>query len=173
MGPFSSEEECRNVLADLKQIPWFRHSALEVHKKCKRRESRLRVKLAVRVSRLSAPGKTWGAYTVDISTLGARLLDCDEVVHPGEFLEIRYGQKDTIFRVVWAGNAGTSAMGHVGVECLSPDTNIWDLDLSARHDNDHLVQEIAVARSVQRQLLPGTSPRCARWNTPLNALRRE
>ncbi|MGH9496017.1 MAG: PP2C family protein-serine/threonine phosphatase [Candidatus Sulfotelmatobacter sp.] len=160
MGPFSSEQECRNVLADLKQIPWFRHSALEVHKKCKRREKRRHIRLAVRVSRLSASENTWVAHTVDVSNLGARLSDFDESVHRGEFLEIRCGQKAAVFRVVWVGavgTPGTPATGHIGVECLSPETNLWELNLSARADGEHL-QEIAIARSVQRQLLPRHKP---------------
>jgi hypothetical protein len=158
MGPFSSEQECRNVLADLKQIPWFRHSPLEVHKKCKRRESRSRIKVPVQVSRLSESEKTWGAHTVDVSTLGACLSDFDEPVRIGEFLEIRCGQKEAVFRVVWCGAAGTPAMGHIGLECVSPETKLWDRDLSARSDGDHLLQEIAIARSVQRQLLPCHKP---------------
>ena len=158
MGPFSSEQECRNVLADLKQIPWFRHSPLEVHKKCKRRESRSRIKLPVRVSRLSESKKSWGAHTVDVSSLGARLSEVDESLKLGEFLEIRCGQKEAIFRVIWCGAAGTPAMGQVGLECLSPETNVWDLHLKARSDGDHLLQEIAIARSVQRQLLPRHKP---------------
>ena len=158
MGPFSSEQECRNVLADLKQIPWFRHSPLEVHKKCKRREKRLRIRLAVRVSRLSASEKTWAAHTVDVSSLGARLSEVDEPLRLGEFLEIRCGQKEAVFRVIWLGATGTPAVGHVGVECLSPETNIWDLGLTVRSEGDHLSQEIAIARSVQRQLLPRHKP---------------
>ena len=158
MGPFFSEGECRNVLADLKQIPWFRHSALEVHKKCKRREKRLRIKLAVRVSRLSGSERTWGAHTLDVSNLGARLSDFGEALHLGEFLEVRCGQKEAVFRVVWSGAAGTPVMGQVGIECLSPETNIWDLDLSGRADGEHLLQEIAIARSVQRQLHPRHKP---------------
>jgi hypothetical protein len=158
MGPFSSEQECRNVLADLKQIPWFRHSALEVHKKCKRREKRHRVKLTVRISRLSTAEKSWGAHTVDVSSLGARLADIDEPLYLGEFIEIQCGQKTAVFRVVWSGTVGTPAMGQVGVECLSPEANIWDLDLSAQTDGEHLLQEIEIARSVQRQLLPSSKP---------------
>src|SRR5271165_885395 len=78
MGPFASEEECRAVLASLKLIPCFSHGNLEVHKKHRRREKRIRIKIAVRVSLLSCPEKTWDTHTVDVSTLGARLADCGE-----------------------------------------------------------------------------------------------
>ena len=158
MGPFSSEEECRTVLDSLKQIPAFSQGVLEVHKKCRRREKRIRMKLAVRVSRLSGAEKSWPAHTVDVSTLGARLADFGEPLKLGEFLEIRCGQREGVFRVAWIGLPGSRTAGHIGVECLSPETNIWDLDLSSRTDDEPLFQEIAVARAVQRKLLPREKP---------------
>jgi len=158
MGPFASEEECRAVLASLKLIPCFSHGNLEVHKKHRRREKRIRIKIAVRVSLLSCPEKTWDTHTVDVSTLGARLADCGEPLTLGEFLEIRCGQREAVFRVVWVGLPGTPTSGHTGVECLSRETNIWDLDLSARTDDEPLLQEIAVAASVQRELFPRERP---------------
>jgi len=48
MGPFTTEEECRAVLANLKQIPWFSHGALEVRKKSRRRGKRIRISLPVK-----------------------------------------------------------------------------------------------------------------------------
>jgi len=158
MGPFATEEECRAVLASLEQIPCFRHGTLEVHKKSRRREKRIRIKLPVQVCRLSATEKTWAANTVDISSLGARLADFEESLRLGEILEIRCGQREAVFRVVWVGLPGTGTQGHIGVECLSPETNIWDLDLSARTDDEPLLQEIAIARAVQRNLFPRETP---------------
>ena len=76
----------------------------------------------------------------------------------GEFLDLRYGLREAIFRVVWIGPPGTPTVGNVGLECLSPETNIWDLDLSARTDDEPLMQEIVVAHSVQRQLFPRQKP---------------
>lgn len=158
MGPFATEEECRTALASLKQIPQFRDGALEMRKKSRRREKRIRMRLAVQISRLTAPEKTWTAHTVDISSLGARLADFGELLKLGEFLEIRCGQRQAVFRVAWIGPAGTPTAGHIGVECLSPETNIWDFDLSARTDDEPLFQEIAIAGAVQRKLLPREKP---------------
>ncbi len=158
MGPFETEEECRAVLAGLKQISCFTHANLEVHKKCRRREKRIRIKLPVQVSRLSAAEKTWPARTVDVSSMGARLTDSVESLKLGEFLQLRCGQRAGVFRVVWVGLPGTPTAGHIGVECLSRETNIWDLDLSARTDDEPLLQEIAIARSVQRKLFPRVKP---------------
>ena len=158
MGPFATEEECRTVLASLKQIPCFSHGHLEVHKKHKRREKRIRIEIAVQVSPLSFPEKNWSTHTVDISTLGARLADCGEPLKLGEFVEIRCGPRQALFRVVWVGLPGTLTAGHTGVECVSPEGNIWDLDMSARTDDEPLLQEIAVAASVQRELFPRERP---------------
>ena len=158
MGPFETEEECRAVLAGLKQIPSFTHGNLEVHKKCRRREKRIRIKLPVQVSRLSAADKTWPARTVDVSSMGARLADSAELLKLGEFVQLRCGPRAGIFRVVWVGLPGTPTAGHIGVECLSRETNIWDLDLSAQTDDEPLLQEIAIARSVQRKLFPRVKP---------------
>jgi hypothetical protein len=158
MGPFETEEECRTVLASLQQIPSFTHGNLEVHKKCRRREKRIRIRVPVQVSRLAAAEKSWPAHTIDISSMGARLADSGETLKLGEFIQLRCGPREGIFRVVWVGLPGTPTAGHIGVECLSRETNIWDLDLSARTDDEPLLQEIAVARAVQRKLFPREKP---------------
>src|SRR5579859_646490 len=158
MGPFSTEEECRTVLAGLQQIPSFNHGNLEVHKKSRRREKRIRIRVPVQVSRLSAAEKSWPAHTVDISSMGARLADSSEPLKLGEFVQLRCGRREGVFRVVWVGLPGTPTAGHIGVECQSRETNIWDLDLSAQTDDEPLLQEIAIARAVQRKLFPREKP---------------
>jgi hypothetical protein len=158
MGPFASEQQCRMVLDSLKRMPPFSHSTLEVQKKCRRREKRIRMKLPVQVSRLSAPESARPAYTVDVSSMGARLANCAEPMQLGEFLEIRCGQRAAVFRVVWVGLAGTAMAGQFGTECLTREINIWDLDLSAWTDDEPLLREIAFDRAVQRRLLPREKP---------------
>jgi Stage II sporulation protein E (SpoIIE) len=158
VGPFATEEECRALIASLNRIPRFSHGTLEVHKRYKVREKRIRIRLPVLVCRLSSAEKPWAAHTVDISTRGARLADFEEPLKLGEIVQIRCGQREAVFRVVWVGLPGTRTERHTGLECLSPETNIWDLDLSARTDDEPLLQEIAIARAVQRNLLPRQKP---------------
>jgi hypothetical protein len=158
MGPFATEQECRTVLENLKAVPTFRDSALEVRKTVRLREKRIKIRLGVRVSPLARPDVSWDAHTLDISTRGARFADSSDRVKLGEFLDVRYGRREAIFRVVWTGPPGTPTAGNVGLECLSPETNIWDLDLSARTDDEPLMQEIVVAHSVQRRLFPREKP---------------
>jgi len=158
VGPFATEQECRAVLETLKAVPTFRDSALEVRKTIRLREKRIKIRLGVRVSPLAHPDVSWDAHTVDISSRGARLANSSDCVKLGEFLDVRYGLREAIFRVVWIGPPGTPTVGNVGLECLSPETNIWDLDLSARTDDEPLMQEIVVAHSVQRRLFPRQKP---------------
>jgi hypothetical protein len=158
MGPFATEQECRTVLDTLKSDPTFRDTTLEVRKAIRSREKRIKVGLGVRVSLLARPDVFWDAQTVDISSRGARLSNSGDRVKLGEFLDIRYGLREAIFQVVWIGPPGTPTAGNVGLECLSPETNIWDLDLCARTDDESLMQEIVVAYNVQRQLFPRQKP---------------
>ena len=158
IGPFATEEECRKVLASVNQIPGFRHGTLEVRQKSRRREKRIRIKLPIQISRLTPSGKIWPSHTVDVSGMGARVKDAGAMLKLGELLAIRHGQREAIFRVVWTGLSGTPSAGHVGVECLNPENNIWDLDFSARTDDEPLLQEIVVARAVQRRLFPRERP---------------
>ena len=158
MGPFTTEEECLAVLANLRQIPAFSHGVLEVQKKYRRREKRIRINVPLQVSPLSGDRHFRPAHTVDISTFGARLAGLDEGLKLGEFLDIRSGDREAVFRVVWLGLSDAPTAGQVGVECLTPELNIWDLDLSARSDDEPLLQEIAVAHAVQRKLFPREKP---------------
>jgi PilZ domain len=158
MGPFATEQECRTVLASPKSIPTFRDNTFEVRKAIRAHQKRIRIRLGVRVSRLARPEVSWDAYTGDISSRGARLSNSSDRVRLGEVLDIRYGQREAIFRVVWIGPPGAPTVGNVGLKCLSPETNIWDLDLSSRTDDEPLMQEMVVAHNVQRQLFPSRKP---------------
>jgi hypothetical protein len=57
----------------------------------------------VRVSPLARPDVYREANTVDISSRGARLANSGDHVKLGEFLDVRYGPREAIFRVVWIG----------------------------------------------------------------------
>ena len=159
MGPFATEVECRAVLEKLQKVPEFQHGRLEVIHDARRREKRIRIKLAIEISRLVTPREAWPAHTVDISLRGARLLSPPKSLSLGEFVNVRYGPSEAVFRVVWVGVPGSATDGQAGVECLSPESNIWDLDLSARTDDGPLLQEIVVARAVQRRFFPREKPR--------------
>ena len=158
MGPFATEEECRYLLSTLSQIPRLQCADLSVLKKYKRRQKRIRIKLPVQVSPPAHREDSWLAHTVDISILGARLIGKADRLHLGELVELSCGLRRAMFRVIWIGLASTPLQDQVGLECLNPESNIWDLDLSERTDDEHLLKEIAVARVVQTRLLPHEQP---------------
>jgi hypothetical protein len=158
VGPFATEQECRSALAGVESLFGDKYRNLEVRQQARRREKRIRIKLAITVARLDHPDNCWAAHTVDISSKGGRLANWNESVQLGEFLNIRYGLREAVFRVVWVGVAESPTAGQIGVECLTPETNIWDLDLSQRTDDEPLMQEIVVARAVQRWLFPREKP---------------
>ncbi|MBZ5523786.1 MAG: SpoIIE family protein phosphatase [Acidobacteriia bacterium] len=156
LGPFTDEKECRDLLQTLKQVPRFGQGDLEIHK---RRHGQMRVRVAMPVywSRPLGAEKPRLVHTIDISNSGARLAGLDEHLVPGEVLEIHCGRRRAPFQVVWIGSPGSPTAGQAGVECLTPEANIWDLDLTEAQD-ESLVQEVAVARAVQSGLLPQEKP---------------
>ncbi len=158
MGPFATEEECRSLLSSLNHIPRFSSGSLEVQKKYKRRQKRIRMNLPVQICRPATREDSWPAQTVDISVLGSRLMGAGGRLRLGEVIEICCRQRRAVFRVVWVGDPGTPTEGQSGVECLNPENNIWDLDLSEQTDDEPLLQEIAVARAVQSKLMPRDQP---------------
>jgi serine phosphatase RsbU (regulator of sigma subunit) len=91
---------------------------------------------------------------VDVSKSGARLAGVMEPTRLGELFEIRCRDREAPFQVVWMGAPGTAAHGEIGVECLTPEVNIWGLDPSQQADEELLRGEVAVASAVQTRLLP-------------------
>jgi CheY-like chemotaxis protein len=124
----------------------------------KRREERVRIQIPVQLYRFAIDARPQLAHTVDIASSGARLAGLKEQLKPGEVIQIRCGKRRAPFQVVWIGSPDTSTEGHAGVECLAPQTNIWELDLPAQTSHEALLQEIAVAHKVQRRLFPQEKP---------------
>jgi len=158
LGPFATENECRILLESMQQLPRFSRSALEVHKRLKRREKRTKAELPVHIRRSATDQKSQLAHTVDISNSGARLAGLEEPLSLGEIIEIDCDRRNAVFQVVWSGSPGQATEGQVGVACLTPEANIWGLDLSRQTDEEPGPQEIVVARAVQTRLLPQEFP---------------
>ena len=161
LGPFASENECRILLQSMQQLPRFSRSALAVHKKPKRREKRTQAELPVHIRRPATNQKPQLAHTVDISNSGARLAGLAGLEEPlslGEIIEIDCDRRNAAFQVVWIGSPGQATEGQAGVACLTPEANIWGLDLSRQTAEEPSPQEIAVARAVQTRLLPQEFP---------------
>src|SRR2546428_3622021 len=153
MGPFATENECRILLESMRQMPRFCRSALEVQKKSKGREKQTSLEFPVQLRRSATGRKSQTARTLDIANSGARLAGLEEPLSLGEIIEIDCDGRNAVFQVVWIGSPGQATEGQAGVACLTPEANIWGLDLSRQTDEEPLPQEIAVARAVQTRLL--------------------
>lgn len=153
LGPFATESECRTIMGSIRHIPGFGRNPLAVHMRQRRRETRVQVELPIYFRR--SEGEDAGcAHTVDISRTGARLAGITRPMRLGEILDIRCGDREASFYVVWVASAATDAYGQIGVESLTPEVNVWGLDAS-RHSSENLpAGEIAVASAVQNRMLP-------------------
>jgi serine phosphatase RsbU (regulator of sigma subunit) len=158
LGPFATQEECRDLLHSMKQISRFSNSNLKVCKNRRRRETRVKIELPLEVWLSATSEKAECCHTVDISTSGLRLSGFKTQPQPGDILEIHCGPRKARFRVVWIGSPHTAAEGQVGVERLAGEANILDLDVSELHEDEPLLQELDVARAVQKKLFPQEVP---------------
>jgi Stage II sporulation protein E (SpoIIE)/PilZ domain len=152
LGPFATESECNSMLESIQGIPRFSSNPLAVLKRRRRRDKRIKVKLSVYFRRPATDEEPRRAHTVDVSKSGARLAGLTEPMRLGDFLDIRCGDLEARFQVVWAGSP--AADGQIGIESLAPEVNIWGLDPSQQTEDELRPNEIAVASAVQTRLLP-------------------
>lgn len=157
LGPFSSEQECSALLESMKAITRFHEAHLAVTKRL-RAEKRVRIAMPVRLRCSPSDAEPWLAYTIDISNSGARITGVEHPLRFGQIVELHCGRRKAPFQVVWIGSPETNTMGEAGLECLSPEDNVWDLDLSQQQDQEPLQHELALARSVQNKFLPQDKP---------------
>jgi hypothetical protein len=96
----------------------------------RRRQSRVYVELPVQIWGMDAHSRpfTQPASLRTISGRGATLQCVDARLKLGDVVDVLYLGTKAQFRIVWCGQAGTEMAGEVGVENLSVDTNLWDVD---------------------------------------------
>lgn len=104
-----------------------------------RRHKRASLAIPVRVSRRLQEGATSSqmACTLDITPDGARLNGIYSVEMPGEVIAVERGKNKAYFRVVWIGQRGTAQAGQLGVQCIEPDKNIWDIKFISEADEPY------------------------------------
>lgn len=97
----------------------------------RRREPRVFVELPVQIWGVDAKSHpfTQPASLRTISGRGATLQGVTAHLQPGSLLDLQYQGSKAQFRVVWLGKPGTEMQGEVGVENLSKDVQLWDVDL--------------------------------------------
>jgi len=97
----------------------------------RRRKRRVTAHLPVRVWGVDAKAQpfTQLARVKNISIRGALVQGMLRTVKPGEIVHVQFGEEKAQFRVVWAGKRGTPVEGEIGLEGLSSEPSIWDVNL--------------------------------------------
>jgi hypothetical protein len=120
-----------------------------------RREERVAARLPVRVWGVDMNGMPFmqTAHAVDITRMGARLVDLYCLPEIGE-VTVQHGGQKARYKICWTGSIGGD--GEVGLRLLDVDKNIWGKSLTkaaasrGEHGNGH-----AKAAPVQHQPMAG------------------
>jgi len=96
----------------------------------RRRQSRVFVDLPVHIWGMDSYCRpfTQPASLRSISGRGATLQCVDAQLKPGELIDVLYQGTKAQFRIVWCGKPGTLVAGEVGIENISADSMLWDVD---------------------------------------------
>jgi hypothetical protein len=96
----------------------------------RRQQSRVFVDLPVQIYGMDTHSRpfTQAASLRSISGRGATLQCVDAQLKPGDVVDLLYQGAKAQFRIVWCGKPGTDMAGEVGLESLSTDVTLWDVD---------------------------------------------
>ena len=96
----------------------------------RRSQQRISVELQVQIWGMDAHARpfTQPVSLRTISGRGATLQGVHAQLKPGDVLDLQYQGSKAQFRVVWLGKSGTEMQGEVGVENLSSEVQLWDVD---------------------------------------------
>ena len=96
----------------------------------RRSQQRVSVELPVHIwgMDINARPFTQPASLRTISGRGATLQGVSAQLKPGAVIDLQYQGTKAQFRVVWLGKAGSEMQGEVGVESLSSEAHMWDVD---------------------------------------------
>jgi len=112
-------------------IPYLLKSRTQRRPMDRRRNRRVAAFLTVRVWGVDAKSMpfTQHAQVRNISDRGAVLQGMIRPVRAGEILHVQHDEEQAQFRVVWTGKPGTRRQGEIGIESLSSEPFIWDVNL--------------------------------------------
>lgn len=96
----------------------------------RRQQQRVFVDLPVRIWGMDAYSRPFAqpASLRTISGHGASLQGVNVQLKPGDVVDLQYEGTNAQFRIVWLGKRGTEMEGEVGVENLSTEIRLWDVD---------------------------------------------
>jgi hypothetical protein len=112
-------------------MPYLLNSRIRVGLMDRRRSRRVAAFLTVRIWGVDAKSKPFAQHVQvqNISDRGAELHGMVRPVRAGEILHVQHDEDQADFRVVWVGKQGTRRQGEIGIESLSSEPFIWDVDL--------------------------------------------
>jgi PilZ domain len=102
----------------------------------KRTEPRAPRALQVRILGMGANGRPIiaRAQTLNISRQGVVLEGVTSPVKSGEVVSLQYKDRKVRYRVIWAGEEGTSQASQLGLEKVNPKDDLWQDDLPPQED---------------------------------------
>lgn len=68
------------------------------------------------------------AHTLDASSAGTRLGGFHGQLEMGQTVTVQYQHRRSVFRVIWTGKLGTPQATQIGLSCLEPAKNIWNIE---------------------------------------------
>jgi hypothetical protein len=97
----------------------------------RRRNRRVAAFLTVRIWGVDAKSLpfTQHAQVRNISDRGAVLRGMTRPVRTGTTLHVQHDEDEAQFRVVWVGKQGSRRHGEIGVESMSSESFVWDVNL--------------------------------------------
>jgi hypothetical protein len=112
-------------------MPYLLRSRIQTGPMDRRRNRRVAAFLTVRIWGVDARSMpfTQHAQVRNISDRGAVLQGMIRPVRAGAILHLQHEEDQAQFRVVWVGKQGTRRQGEIGVESLSSEPFIWDINL--------------------------------------------
>jgi hypothetical protein len=97
----------------------------------RRGNARRKMVLPVKISLGDGAGL---AYTLDITSMGARLGGVQITFEPGQTVSLVRNGRKANFRVVWIRQISPKEI-HAGIEAMQPVDRFWGVDLSDREQN--------------------------------------
>jgi hypothetical protein len=112
-------------------MPYLLNSRIHTRPMDRRRSRRVAAFLTVRIWGVDAKSMPFTQHVQvrNISDRGAVLHGMIRPVRAGEILQVQHDEDQAEFRVVWVGKQGTRRQGEIGVESLSSEPFIWDVNL--------------------------------------------
>ena len=98
----------------------------------RRRKRRVETVLPVQVWGVDAKAQPFAqsATATNISSNGAMVVGLTRRLAPGSLIHVQFGNEQSQYRIVWAGNVGTNREGEIGIEALPAEPSIWAVNFA-------------------------------------------